>query len=91
MRPTTRRLVSVAVLIFVVWVVGTVVTIVAGWAAQFGGPGNPNDVAGEFLSRGTALSPPLSVMAALVVFALLAGSRRWWGTLGVVGLCSSWR
>ena len=87
MRPTTRRLVSFAVLIFVVWVVGTVVSVVAGWPAQFGGPGNPNNVAGEFLSRGTALSPPLSVMVALVVFVLLARSRRWWGTLGVVGLC----
>ena len=87
MRPTTRRLVSFAVLIFVVWVVGTVVSVVAGWPAQFGGPGNPNNVAGEFLSRGTALSPPLSVMVALVVFVFLARSRRWWGTLGVVGLC----
>jgi len=87
MRPTTRRLISVAVLIFVVWVAGTIVSIAAGWAAQFGGPGNPNNVAGEFLSRGTALSPPLSVMVALAVFILLASSRRWWGTLGVVGLC----
>ncbi len=26
-------------------------------------------------------------MVALVVFTLLASSRRWWGTLGVVGLC----
>jgi len=87
MRPTTRRLVSFAVLIFAVWVVGTVVSVVAGWPAQFGGPGNPNNVAGEFLSRGTALSPPLFVMVALAVFVLLARSRRWWGTLGVVGLC----
>jgi hypothetical protein len=44
-------------------------------------------VAEEFLSRGTALSPPLSVMVVLVVFALLATSRRWWGALGAGGLC----
>ncbi len=87
MRPTTQRLISVAVLIFVVWVVGTVVAVMAGWPAQFGGPGNPSNVASEFLSRGTALSPPLAPMVALVVFAFLARSRRWWGTLGVVGLC----
>lgn len=87
MRFTTRRLVSVSVLLFVVWVVGTILSVVAGWPAQFGGPGNPNNVAGEFFSRGTALSPPLSVMVALVVFTLLASSRRWWGTIGVVGLC----
>ncbi len=87
MRPATRRLVSVAALIFAVWVAGTVVSIVAGWPAQFGGPGDPDDVTGEFLSRGTVFSPPLALMVALVVFALLAPSRRWWGTLGVVGLC----
>jgi hypothetical protein len=87
MRPTTRRLVSVSALIFVVWVVGTVVSIVAGWPAQFGGPGNPNNVAGEFLSRGTVLSPPLFLMVALIVFILLVPNRRWWGMLGVVGLC----
>ena len=87
MRYTTRRLLSVSVLLFVVWVVGTILSVVAEWPAQFGGPGNPNNVAGEFLSRGTALSAPLSVMVALVVFTLLASSRRWWGTIGVVGLC----
>ena len=87
MRYTTRRLLSVSVLLFVVWVVGTILSIVAGWPAQFGGPGNPNNVAGEFLSRGTALSAPLSVMVALVLLTLLASSRRWWGTIGVVGLC----
>ena len=87
MRPTTRRLVSFAALIFVVWVVSTVVSIVAGWPAQFGAPANPSDVAGEFLRRGTAPSPPLSIMVALVGIVFLARSRRWWGTLGVVGLC----
>jgi hypothetical protein len=87
MRPTTRRLVSVAVLIFVVWVVCTLVSILAGWPAQFGGPGNPNNVAGEFLNRGTALAPPLFVMVAFVVFVVLVPNQRWWGVLGVVGLC----
>ncbi len=87
MRPATRRLVSVAALIFAVWVAGTVVSIVAGWPAQFGGPGDPDNVAGEFLSRGTVFSPPLALIVAFVVFVLLAPNRRWWGTLGVVGLC----
>lgn len=87
MRPTTRRLVSVAALIFVVWVVGTIISIVAGWPAQFGGQGNPDNVAGEFLSRGTVFSPPLALMVALVAFALLATRRGWSGALGGVGLC----
>jgi hypothetical protein len=87
MRPTTRRLVSVAALALAVWIVGTVIAVVARWPAQFGGPGNPDNVAGEFFGRGTALSPPLAPMVTLVVFVLLAPSRRWWGTLGVAGLC----
>jgi len=82
-----RVLPSVATLIFAVWTLGTLVCVVAGWPAQFGGPGNPDEVAMEFLSRGTALSPPSWLMVALVMFALLARSSRWWGTLGVVGLC----
>jgi len=86
-RPATRRLVLVAALLFVVWAVGAIVSVVAGWPGQFGGPGNPDNVAGEFLSRGTVFSPPLYLMVALVVFILIAPSRRWWGTLGAVGLC----
>ena len=87
MRPTARRLVSVSVLICVVWVVGTVVSVVAKWPSQALGPGNPNNVAGELLSRGTPLSPPLPMMVAFVVLVILVPSRKWWGMLGVVGLC----
>jgi hypothetical protein len=68
-------------------VVSAVVSVAARWPAQFGGPGNPNNVAREFRSRGTALAPPLWEMVALVVFVFLARSNRRWGTLGVVGLC----
>jgi hypothetical protein len=39
------------------------------------------------VSRGTLLSPPLPMMVAFVVLVFLAPSRRWWGTLAVVGLC----
>ena len=45
-------------------------------------------MAGEFVVRGTATAPPVYVMAALAVPALLATGRRWWGTLAVVGLCA---
>jgi hypothetical protein len=67
--------------------VGAVVAIADRLPAEFGGPGDPNNVAGEFLSRGTALSPPLVPMVLQVVFTVLATARRrWWGTLGVAGL-----
>ncbi len=87
-RPSTKGLVRVSILVLAVWSVGAVVSIVAGWPDQFGGSGDPNNVAGEFVARGTATAPPLvPIMVLLLVFILLALSRRWWGTLGVVGLC----
>jgi hypothetical protein len=37
--------------------------------------------------QGTLTSIPLPPMIALVIFAILARSRRWWGALAVIGLC----
>jgi hypothetical protein len=37
--------------------------------------------------QGTLTSIPLPPMIALAVFAVLARSQRWWGTLAVVALC----
>lgn len=31
---------------------------------------------------------PIAPLIALIVFMLLARGRRWWGTLGVVGICA---
>ncbi len=86
MRPTTRRLVSVAGMIFVVSVVGLVLAVIFQWPTQFDGSGNPNVTAGEVVTGGTVTSLPLLPWIALAVFALLARSRRWWGTLAVVVL-----
>lgn len=38
------------------------------------------------MANGTVLAIPLFPWIALVVFALLARSRRWWGTVAVVAL-----
>jgi hypothetical protein len=86
MRPTTRRLVSVAGMIFVVSVVGLVLAVIFQWPTQFDGSGNPNVTAGEVVTGGTVTSLPLLPWIALAMFALLARSRRWWGTLVVVVL-----
>lgn len=86
--PTTRRLVSVAALTFVVSIVGLVLALIFQWPAQLGGgSGNPNITAGELVANGTVTSLPLGPWIALTVFAFLARSRRWWGTLAVVALC----
>jgi hypothetical protein len=88
MRPATRRLFSVCVLLFIVSVVGLVLALIFQWPAQLGGgSGNPNITAGELVANGTVTSLPLFPWIALTVFALLARSRRWWGSIAVVVLC----
>ncbi len=90
MRPTTQRLFSVCVLLFVASVVGLVLALVFRWPAQLGGgSGNPNITAGELVANGTVTSLPLLPWIALTVFALLARGRRWWGTLSSPARCSS--
>jgi hypothetical protein len=88
MRPTTRRLFLIAVLIFIASVVGLVLALIFQWPTQLGGgSGNPTVTAEELVANGTVTSLPLYPWIALTVFALLARSRRWWGTLAVVILC----
>ncbi len=88
MRPTTRTVFSVAVLIFISSVVGLVLALIFRWPAQLGGgSGNPNITAEELVANGTVTSLPLYPWIALIVFALLSGSRRWWGDVAVVVLC----
>ena len=88
MKPTTRRLVSVAGLIFIASVVGLVLALIFQWPTQLGGgSGNPNITPGELVANGTVTSLPLGPWIALTLFALLARSWRWWGTIAVVVLC----
>ena len=86
-RPTTQRLSVAAAVALTVWALGAGLSIAARWPAQFGGPGDPDAVAGEFVARGTATAPPLPLLAVVAALALLARSRRWWGTAAVAGLC----
>ena len=88
MRPTTRRLVSVAALILIVSITGFVLAVIFDWPglARFGGAPSQNVTLSDIV-QGTLTSIPLPPMIALAVFAVLARSRRWWGTLAVVALC----
>ena len=86
-RPTTRRLTVAAAVALGVWALGAVLAVAARWPAQFGGSGDPDAVAAEFVARGTATAPPLPLLVVVAGLALLARSRRWWGTAAVAGLC----
>jgi hypothetical protein len=88
MRPTTRRLFSVAILINVLSVVGFVLAYVFQWPSEFViGEVTDHNVTLADIGSGTVTSIPLAPWLALIAFALLARSRRWWGTLAVIVLC----
>ena len=88
MRSTTRRVVSVAALTLMVSIVGFILAVIFDWPglARFGGPPSQNVTLSNIM-QGTLTSIPLPPMVALAVCAVLARSRRWWGTLAVVALC----
>jgi hypothetical protein len=63
-------------------IVGTAIGIAARLPYQFGGVGDPARVAEEFVTRGTAVSPPLVALAILAVAILIAAQR---GLVGRIG------
>jgi hypothetical protein len=77
----------IAAPVFAVSTVGLVLAVVFQWPNQFDGSGNPNVTVGEAVGGTTVTSLPLLPWVALAVYAFLVRSRRWWRTLGVVGLC----
>lgn len=63
-------------------VAGTAIGIAMGLPYQFGGVGDPARVAEGFISKGTAVSPPLVALVVLIVAIVVAA---WGGVLGRVG------
>lgn len=86
MPKTTARLVSVSVLILSVSIIGTILGLIFDWHTQLG-TYSTNVTIGDLAAVGSVTSIPLAPLIALVFCTLLARSRRWWGTVGVVGLC----
>lgn len=78
----------IASLISIVSLIGFVLALVFQWPSHFViGEVRDSRVTLDDLVAGTVTSIPLPPWIALVVFTLLASSRRWWGTLGAIGLC----
>jgi len=82
---STRPLVTVVVLFLIATAFSTIFAILNKLPYEFGGTGNPETVAVDSISHGTAISPPLT---ALVIFAALTAlpfRRGWLGIVGLVG------
>jgi hypothetical protein len=83
----TKRLVSVAGLNLILQFIGAAISIAKKLPYEFGGAGDPNQVAQDFVrGGGTALSSPLIPLLVLAVFIVLALRRDGWGTLAVGGI-----
>jgi hypothetical protein len=67
-----RRLVFISVALLAFWVLATILAVAQGWPAEFNGLGDPDDVSGEWIGRGTLVSPPIWPVAAQVALTLVA-------------------
>jgi hypothetical protein len=100
---TSRVSRSVFLAACLVWLLGasieTVVGVLGDWPAQFGGGGDAAKIDTQWITKGTALSPPLFLLLAML--AALAAVRfarralvRWLGlgvavAVGVIGVVGS--
>jgi hypothetical protein len=54
----------------------TAIAVVERWPAQFGGSSDPAKISTQWMSKGTALSPPLFLLIAMLVAIVLAAAAR---------------
>jgi hypothetical protein len=82
-----RLLAPISALLLGFWLIVTAVAIDHGWTAELGSAGDPANVSGEWVTRGTLVSPPLAPLvaqAALTALALVR--RRAWQVVAGAGL-----
>jgi hypothetical protein len=83
----TKLLAPISALLLGYWLIVTGIAIERGWPAEVGSVGDAENVSGEWVTRGTLVSPPLApllVQAALTGLALLR--RRAWRVVSGAGL-----
>jgi len=86
-RSVRQPLVATASVLAIVSLIGFVLCLIFQWPSQFVlGQVADSRVTLSDVMTGTVLSPPLVPWIILVVAALLATSRRWWGTVAIVVL-----
>jgi len=76
------RFVQLNVAVIAFHVATTVICVAFGWPAQFGGAGDPDNVAAEMWLRGTAIGAPV-VLTVVLALATLAAARP--GRVGSAG------
>jgi hypothetical protein len=88
MMPTTlKRLITSSVLHMISALIGAVVAILENRPSDPGGVSTGLPVLQDFLyGNGTAMSPPLFMLAAQAILTILAPRHDRWGTFGVAGL-----
>jgi hypothetical protein len=80
-----KALLAVVVFVLALSTLGAIIAVNQGLPAEFGGKGDADKVLGEFLTRGTAMSPPL---APLVILAILAAAATVRNVVGSVALAA---
>jgi hypothetical protein len=84
---TLKRLITSSVLYMLIAVMGAAIAIIENRPANAGGFSTGLPVLRDFLyGNGTAMSPPLYMLAAQAIFTVLAPRRDRWGAVGVGGL-----
>jgi hypothetical protein len=66
-----RRLLLISVSLLAFWILATILGVAQGWPAEFAGLGDPEDVSGEWATRGTLVSPPIFLVAAQAALTLV--------------------
>jgi hypothetical protein len=80
------RFVQLNVVVIAFHVVTTVICVALRWPAQFGGAGDPENVAAEMWLRGTAIGAPVVLTVALALATLAAARPGRVGTGGTIAI-----
>jgi hypothetical protein len=80
----TRWPLAVCVAWLALAAIETVVGVTERWPSQFGGTGDPDKIASQWITMGTAISPPLFLFIAVILGGALAfaATRRPWRVIG---------
>jgi hypothetical protein len=80
------RFVQLNVAVIAFHIATTVICVALRWPAQFGGAGDPDNVAGEMWLRGTAIGAPVVLTIVLALATLAAAKAGRVGSAGTIAI-----